>query len=53
MSGSLKLIVGLIFVLVMAVALVGLFLKAVKVLAVVGVAAVVLLAVAIFVKSRS
>lgn len=52
MSGSVKLIVGLIFVLVMAVALVGLFLKAVKVLAVVGVGAVVLLAAVIFLKTR-
>ncbi len=53
MSGSVKLIVGLILVLVIAVTLVGLFLKAAKVMALVGVGAVVLLALAIFVKSRS
>jgi hypothetical protein len=51
MSGSVKLIVCLILVLVTAVALVGLFLKAVKVLALVGVGAVVLLAVVVFVKA--
>ena len=52
MSGSLKVILGLILVIFIAVALVGLFLKVAKVLALVGVGAVVLLAVAVYMKAR-
>ena len=53
MSGGVKFILGLILALIIAVALVGLFLKVAKVLALVAVGAVVLLAVAVFVKARS
>jgi hypothetical protein len=52
MSGGVKLILGLILVLVLAVGLVGLLLKAAKLLVLVGVGALVLLAAVVFVKAR-
>jgi hypothetical protein len=52
MSGGVKLILGLILVLVLAVLLAGLLLKAAKVLVVVGLGALVLLAVVVFLKAR-
>lgn len=52
MSGSLKLILGLIVVVVFAVCLASLLFQVVKWLAVAGIGAVVILAVVIFVKTR-
>ena len=52
MSGGVKLILGLILVLFLAVLLFGLLLKAAKALILVGLGALVLLAVVVFVKAR-